>query len=269
MKNLLSKKFWDEKYNKEKIDDQMYISKFSKFSKFSRLLSPYVNEIILKIIYDRLKGKKINKIVEIGSAPGYFICEVAKELKSIPFGIEISSTGYEMNKKVFQMKGYDETNVIFADFFSQTIDRYEGFFDLVVSRGFIEHFDDPEQVLKRHLKILKKDGYLVVTVPNKTGFNKIITRFLNEKSLEGHNLETMKLSFFEDFAKKNHIKICFLGYAGIFDIYQFNPSKNKKKIFDLMMKIQKILYIFYRMKPDSLNFDSKNFSPLVVFIARK
>jgi SAM-dependent methyltransferase len=253
MKNLLSKKFWDEKYNKEKIDDQMYISKFSKFSKFSRLLSPYVNEIILKIIYDRLKGKKINKIVEIGSAPGYFICEVAKELKSIPFGIEISSTGYEMNKKVFQMKGYDETNVIFADFFSQT----------TLFRS------DPEQVLKRHLKILKKDGYLVVTVPNKTGFNKIITRFLNEKSLEGHNLETMKLSFFEDFAKKNHIKICFLGYAGIFDIYQFNPSKNKKKIFDLMMKIQKILYIFYRMKPDSLNFDSKNFSPLVVFIARK
>ncbi|MEO0235024.1 MAG: class I SAM-dependent methyltransferase [candidate division WOR-3 bacterium] len=266
MKNLLSKQFWDEKYNKDKIDDQIYISKFSKFS---RLLSPYINEIVLKIIYENLKGEQIKKIVEIGSAPGYFICELAKELKSIPFGIEISSTGYEMNKKVFQMKGYDERNVIFADFFSQMIDRYENFFDLVVSRGFIEHFDDPEQVLKRHLKILNKDGYLVVTVPNKTGFNKMVASFFNEKSLEGHNLETMKLSFFKNFAKKNHLKICFLGYAGIFDLYQFNPSKKKRKIFDLLMKIQKILYIFYRLKPYSLNFDSKFFSPLVVFITRK
>ncbi|MEO0288153.1 MAG: methyltransferase domain-containing protein [candidate division WOR-3 bacterium] len=266
MKDLLSKKFWDEKYNKDKIDDQMYISKFSKFS---RLLSPYVNEIILKIIYDTLRGKQIKKIVEIGSAPGYFVCEVAKGLKSIPFGIEISSTGYEMNRKVFQKKGYDQNNVIFADFFSDKIDGYENFFDLVLSRGFIEHFDDPEEVLKKHLKILKEDGFLVVTVPNKTGFNKILTNFLNEKSLEGHNLETMKLSFFKDFAKKNHLEICFLGYAGIFDLYQFNPSKKKRKIFDLMMKIQKILYIFYRLKPHSLNLDSKIFSPLIVFIAKK
>lgn len=266
MKNLLSKKFWDEKYSENKIDDQMYVSKFSKFSK---LLSPYVNEIILKIIYDNLKGKKIKRIVEIGSAPGYFICEIATMLKSIPFGIEISSTGYEMNRKVFLKKGYDEKNIIFTDFFSEKIDGYENFFDLVVSRGFIEHFEDPEQVLERHLKILKKNGYLVVTVPNKTGFNKIMTKFLNEKSLEGHNLETMNLSFFKDFARKNHLKVYFLSYAGIFDLYQFNPSKNRRKIFDLLMKFQKILYFFYRLKPYSLNLDSPQFSPLVVFIAKK
>ena len=52
-------------------------------------------------------------------------------------------------------------------------------FDVVMSRGFIEHFDEPSSVVDRHLDLLKPGGLLVVSIPNLRGVNGLLTRFFH------------------------------------------------------------------------------------------
>lgn len=58
-----------------------------------------------KKIKKYLKNEKIVKIVEIGSAPGFFVIEIAKIFSAQPYGIEKSENGYEMNKRIFFFYG--------------------------------------------------------------------------------------------------------------------------------------------------------------------
>jgi 2-polyprenyl-3-methyl-5-hydroxy-6-metoxy-1,4-benzoquinol methylase len=44
----------------------------------------------------------------------------------------------------------------------------------VISFGFIEHFDNPENVIQKHLDLLKPGGILIVGVPNFTGIHGIL-----------------------------------------------------------------------------------------------
>ena len=39
-------------------------------------------------------------------------------------------------------------------------------FDLVYSLGVIEHFKNPENVISKHLDMVKSNGLVVITVPN-------------------------------------------------------------------------------------------------------
>ncbi|MDI6699740.1 MAG: class I SAM-dependent methyltransferase [bacterium] len=216
-----------------------------------------------------MKNEKIVKIVEIGSAPGHFIIEIAKIFSAQPYGIEKSENGYEMNKRVFSFYGYNEGNVFFKDFFDKDMEEFYDYFDVVISRGFIEHFDKQKDFLKRHLLFLRDKGFIIVTVPNKKNFNRFLSKFFKSETLEGHNLKVMNLKFFKKFAQENNLSIIFLGYIGIFDLYQINPSLRKKKIYNFFMKFQKILYLLFNFLPESINLNSSYFSPLILFIAKK
>jgi len=124
-------------------------------------------------------------------------------------------------------------------------------------------------VVERHLKLLKPDGYLVVSIPNKSGLNKLILSYLNKNSLKKHNLNIMNIKNFLNLFPESILEIKLLRYYGIFDFYQFNPSQDKKRIYSFLMKIQKIIYPFYYFIPDQLSFDSSFFSPSLIYIGKK
>jgi SAM-dependent methyltransferase len=42
-------------------------------------------------------------------------------------------------------------------------------YDISFSVGLIEHFDDPSVALRKHVEILKKDGIMLLLIPNLTG----------------------------------------------------------------------------------------------------
>ncbi|MDD3804008.1 MAG: class I SAM-dependent methyltransferase [bacterium] len=271
MKKLTERKYWEKKYQSE--NGKMTLSAYESSlpASIGNLFVPYVHSKQLEIILKNVSLKPKSRIVEIGSAPGYFITELATLLKAVPFGIEYSKSGAEMNRKIFRMHGYPDKNVIEADFFSESfMNEYEESFDMVVSRGFIEHFDDPSNVVGRHIKLLKTGGYLVVIIPNKTGINSRLSLFFNKDSLNMHNLSIMKIKNFSRLFSSAVLEKKVVRYFGIFDIYQFNPSTGKKKqIHSLLMKLQKILYPLYSLTADSQSFDSADFSPMLIYIGVK
>ena len=117
-----------------------------------------------------------------------------------------------LTKKNLQAEGIDG-KIKQNDIFNLSSDKK---FDLVLSCGFIEHFagNKLDEVLKKHVDLLEKNGRLFLSVPNFRYLNFLFTFFFRKDMLDHHNLKIMQKSFFVDFAKKNDLTVEYLGYFG-------------------------------------------------------
>jgi SAM-dependent methyltransferase len=51
-------------------------------------------------------------------------------------------------------------------------------FDLVFHQGLLEHFHNPDDMIKEHKRVLKKGGYLLVDVPQKYHYYTVVKHIL-------------------------------------------------------------------------------------------
>lgn len=74
------------------------------------------------------------------------------------------------------------------DFFTFSTTRR---WDLVFSIGFIEHFDDTADVIRRHVNLLKDGGRLLIVLPNFRGINGWVQRTFDRRNYDAHNISSM------------------------------------------------------------------------------
>jgi hypothetical protein len=105
-------------------------------------------------------------------------------------------------------------------------------FDLVLSIGFIEHFPDPTEVLKRQSAWVSDGGLMMVTVPNKR-FLRIPFAFLfDQKNQKAHVLKSMRISYFKQVAQEMGWELLECAYVG-----GFNP-----KVHQPLNAVQSVVY---------------------------
>jgi SAM-dependent methyltransferase len=210
--------------------------------------------------------------VEIGSAPGDYIVRFSQGHDCVPYGIEYSEVGVEVNRRVFSRHGFDPDNVIQADVFSDEFSRrYREQFDVVLSKGFVEHFEDLHPVIDRHVTLLKPGGYLVVTVPNLRGANKTFARLLDEKAIPRHNLKIMQKPVYQDLFVRPDLQQLFCDYYGTFSFYLFTSGKSRirGRALKTLHKLQPLLNLSFRTLLGENGAESARFSPFLIYIGRK
>jgi SAM-dependent methyltransferase len=128
-------------------------------------------------------------VIELGCAPGFIL----KELYLLRpahnyFGIDYSLDGLAITNKFLEEYGI-KAELIYADIRTYVPDRT---YDLVVSFGLIEHFDDPVKILEAHKKFVAEDGLVIVSVPNYSHYyvRKALKKF-RPVTLHTHNLNIM------------------------------------------------------------------------------
>jgi SAM-dependent methyltransferase len=131
-----------------------------------------------------------------------------------PSGIEYSQTGMEATIRNFELLNLPVDEILTGDFFAIKGDPR---FDLVMSFGFIEHFDDPNSVIDRHLDWVKPGGKLVLGVPNFNGIYRPIQQILDPSLLDKHNLSIMNLDYFRGLEKILPISLKSARYIGSFE----------------------------------------------------
>ncbi len=268
VKKLSTKKHWDTDYEKQ-LENKFYLKK-------RRFLS-YSEMIFWKIIENYLPKGPL-EILEVGSAPGIKLIEFNRKMGYVPFGIEYSKHGCELNREVFEFNGCDPKNVLEVDFLSSEIQfKYKNSFDIVVSFGFIEHFDNVEEIIEKHYNLLKENGYLLITIPNFSGINHSLSNYFAGKELiKMHNLKIMDINKFLDLFNDKRLKTLYSGYYGIFDFFliYFENRNNKIKniIYFAFFWINIGLSIIFKAL-EKLNLanklESKNFSPFLIYIGKK
>ena len=219
-----------------------------------------------------LEGRRGQAAVEIGSAPGSFLTQLHERFGLVPYGIEYSPPGAELNRRLFASHGIDPGNVIEADFFDPGLhQRHRERFDVVLSRGFIEHFADPEGAVRKHLDLLRPGGLLMVSVPNLRGLNLALAWLLHREVVAMHNLEIMARPRFAALFPADLVEPLFCGYYGTFSFCLFNvrPGSLMRLPLAAGLKAQVALNALFRGLLKDRGAESAWFSPNLLFVGIK
>lgn len=158
--------------------------------------------------------------VEIGCAPGRWLVFLNREMGYCVSGYEYVEAAAAKTRENLALCGVPaaQSNVITADFLQG---EAEPQYDLVVSLGFIEHFTNHEEIMSRHVDLLKPGGYLVVGIPNFSGLNRwiqgVTDRYLTDKVLDHHNLKVMNVAVFHEVGRRHDLEELYCRYTGGFE----------------------------------------------------
>lgn len=259
MQRLTTEEYWDSLYDTAK-------AKIPEPKRFRFLRTVCYSERILwtNLFKKYLPKDKNLKALEVGSAPGDRLIKLHQLFGYTPYGVEYAKNGVDLNRKKFALYNIDPNNVIQADFFSDDFQqKYKAYFDIVISRGFLEHFSNPKEVIQKHTNLLKPQGTLIIMIPNFRGFNKFLQSLFCKEIITMHNLSIMKKQEFSELFEGVDLQTLYCNYLGTFN---FGLFKNRKKICDYLQWLLNI--IFYRLFSNR-GFENRFFSPYLIFIGRK
>lgn len=237
------------------------------------VLSGYEDHLIWNVIYEKYMPRAEGaKLLEVGSAPGDHLVQVSQRFGLEPYGVEYSESGVKLNREIFTANHINPDNVIDADFFSEDFqEQYREFFDVVISRGFIEHFADVEDTIQKHLNLLAKGGRLIIIIPNLRGLNYLLGMMFHREVIAIHNLEIMRKDVFSRLFEHKNLQPLFCDYNGVFSFYLFNTKETSpmrhvlKACFHLQLALNAAFHLLFKNKP----IESSWSSPSLIFIGIK
>ena len=142
--------------------------------------------------------------------------------------------------------------------------------DVVYSLGLIEHFEDFGAVARRHLRLLKPGGTLMLGVPNLRGINHWFRRRLAPRSLREHNLDAMDLDGWTPFENAERLEVVFKGYIGGLEPSVLSRCEAKTPRNLPARRMAKLLDVLLRKRCRFLRrFNSPRFSAYALGVYRK
>src|SRR5258707_7140675 len=181
-------------------------------------------------------------VLEIGVAPGNEVLTFRECFGHEPLGLEYSPAGAEATRRNFERHGVDPGNVIEGDLFEEAvIARHESRFDVVFSRGFIEHFRDPRKDVAQHARLAKPGGLVIISIPTLTGIHYALTRILMAHQIAIHNRGIMRKEPFRRLFEGMGMEPLYCGYGGglkLLDSYKPNPAGFRYAVQALALKLQ-------------------------------
>lgn len=237
---LTEREYWESYYNKKFAKKNSIISVCSFYDKYWNLLFG-------------VKDNSQKSLIEIGGYPGRYLAYLANKYKVSPTCLDFNSDVSQI-KKVFEIMEVDSYDIIIEDFTKHSTSKK---YDYVISNGFIEHFKDYNSIMDKHLDYLNDNGKILIMIPNMRGYIRFYKWLVDYGNLKIHNLRSMKLKVFKDFAERNNLKVKFLGYYGGFPINVHQKLNSfQKLIFRGHYFMFKRFFNSYLMKNPSRFFSS-------------
>jgi 2-polyprenyl-3-methyl-5-hydroxy-6-metoxy-1,4-benzoquinol methylase len=201
---LTEKEYWDEYWRKKSVYEVKHTRK------------GLADNAILDVFDKCLPVDDRINVLEIGGSPGSYLMYFARTFKYRAHSLDYSEVGNEQTKRNFEAAGL-EVEVYQKDLFAEDFADGLPQFDVVYSLGFMEHFCDLEDVVRRHVALLKSGGVLILGVPNLGGMYGLILKRTAPKVLSMHNLGTMDLSNWKRFETDLNLTPIFKGYISGFE----------------------------------------------------
>ena len=161
--------------------------------------------------------------IEIGCGSGNYMVYIAKE-----FGYRIDGLDYSNNMDYVRANllhnGIHDSELFNVDFFQFTPTKK---YDLVLSGGFVEHFDDYEEVVRKHTEFLKPGGLVVIIVPNLTHIHRLLCGWFAPETLKVHRFPLMHKQVLRQTLEKMGLKVLHCEYHKTFrPVYQLPVALN-------------------------------------------
>jgi len=139
---------------------ELFYNDFS--SKWERYINNAETKKRLKIVFDELLGEvdlKGKEFLEIGCGLGYFSLEAQKR------GAKVTAIDVGANLVKITKQKVKKGKFIVAS--ASNLPFKNSSFDIVLCTEVIEHVENQEKAFREMFRVLKKEGYLAITTPNK------------------------------------------------------------------------------------------------------
>ncbi|MGV8142505.1 MAG: class I SAM-dependent methyltransferase [Candidatus Pacearchaeota archaeon] len=185
-----------------------------------------VNKIMQEV--EKIGGKKI---IDLGCEAGFVSRKLLDKKKYDVYAIDICHTALDEFKRILDREGYVKKPVI-KQAFIQEIPFEDNLFDIGICTEVIEHSPKLDVAFKEMSRVIKKDGYLIITFPIESQRDKVYplakllgmnVDVLKEVTLYDHSAEVIMGRLSKNFTVKKHIKI-----PRIFPITNLIVCKNNK-----------------------------------------
>ena len=153
---------WIRSENKEKALN-IYLEQQSKA--YSKIKNSFIKELL-----GNLKGKSF---LDYGCGGGIFLLYGAKEGASITVGVEAEERVMETAEYFMEKEGVkDKCKFISSENITSLPD--ENKFDVILMKDVIEHVKEDDILLKKAVKLLNPEGFIVLSTQNSFSLNYLI-----------------------------------------------------------------------------------------------
>jgi 2-polyprenyl-3-methyl-5-hydroxy-6-metoxy-1,4-benzoquinol methylase len=252
--DLAGQEYWEKTWQDRKVIGAINLKNYTQ-SRFDLIFSKYLP-----------RSKNIS-LIEAGCAQSSWLPYFNLSFRYKISGIDYSETGCEKAQQNL-LKYHVEGKILCRNFFDENQDLFQQF-DIVFSRGVIEHFEKPEIVLKRFYNFLKPEGMIVTIIPNMTRLMGKLQKMVNKPVYDLHI--PMNLNELRNFHSQTGFKEIYSSYIGSIGTEVVNyPADGGLKI-RLLRKLLKWLSkaAWSTFKLFNYHPESETLSPYIIFIGRK
>ncbi len=161
---------------------------------------------------------------EVGCYPGNFLIYLGTRFGYTVGGIDTTPFISSRLPQRLARHGVAVGDLYREDFLKFTIPRR---YDVVCSFGFIEHFRDFEEVIRKHIALVAPRGTLIISCPNFRRGQYALHRLFDAPNLRHHVLEAMDLAKWGKVMKTNGMNVVHQGYYQTFDFWVDAPPRNQ------------------------------------------
>jgi len=212
---------------------------------------------------ESVKRDGIKTAIELGGFPGYYAVFLKKYLQ-----LEVTLLDYfvhpPLTEKLLQTNGLakDAIQIIETDLFNYNTPQH---YDLVLSCGLIEHFNDTTDIINRHISFLKPGGTLFITLPNFKALNGWFQKQFDKANYDKHNIACMDPELLAKICNAAGLTVIQSRYFGKFSLWLENEREKSMGV----RWLKKSLWLTGKLLTKVFPFDSKQLSPYILLEAKK
>ncbi|WP_432708770.1 class I SAM-dependent methyltransferase [Pedobacter sp.] len=210
-----------------------------------------------------VKQQKVKTAIELGGFPGYYAVFLKKYLK-----LDVTLLDYfvhpPITRNLLQTNGLQENDIhiIETDLFNYTPEKT---YDLVLSCGLIEHFNDTADIINRHINFVKPGGTLFLTLPNFNALNGWFQKTFDKANYDKHNIDCMDPALLAEICRKAGLEVIQSRYFGNFSLWLENEKEKPAAV----RVFKKAVWFAGKVFTKVIPFNSRALSPYILVEARK
>ncbi len=243
---ITTKEYWESYYKKSKPIKEKIIQIGSSYDKYWSVFIEKENQTV----------------IEIGATPGNYLAYLSSKYNLYPVALDFQSDTSKISESL-EIMGVTDYEIINEDFTSWKPNQE---YDRCISLGFIEHFENYFEIIKKHCELLKVGGKVFFTVPNLRFFRKLYGQIADRDNLKAHNLKVMSLDVFRKAAIQNNMEIELLEYVGPFQFGLHGELNTFRKI---VYKSSRLLFKTLKLSNLTEKYPSKFWSASIICVMRK
>jgi 2-polyprenyl-3-methyl-5-hydroxy-6-metoxy-1,4-benzoquinol methylase len=178
--DLAGEKYWTEFWKQQKLP--------SKISLDSSDINNYPFQLLDDFFFDLFKNHPTStmSVLEIGCGNSIFLGYFYERFNFKIFGLDYSEVGCQRTMEIFERDKVP--GKVFLEDALNPSEELLGKFDVVVSLGVIEHFEDTTQTIYQFSRFLKPNGILITSIPNLCGLTGFLQKHLNKPVYDIHKI---------------------------------------------------------------------------------